>query len=54
MVLAQKLNRIENPEINLHTYDPSILYKGGKIYNGIKTVSSASGIGKVGQLHVNQ
>ena len=28
--------------------------KEARIYNGEKTVSSASGVGKAGQLHVNQ
>ena len=28
--------------------------KAARIYNGEKTVSLASGVGKVGQLHVNQ
>ena len=46
-------NRIESPEINPHTYGQSSI-KEGRIYNGNKTVSSASGVGKVGQPHVNQ
>ena len=47
--------RIESLEINLHTYGQLVFNKGGKnIYNGKKTVSSASGIGKVRQLHENQ
>ena len=39
-------NRIESPEINPHTK--------ARIYIGEKTVSSASRVGKAGQLHVNQ
>ena len=46
-------NRIESPEGNPHTYGQLIFDKEARIYNGKKTVSSASGFGKVGQSHVN-
>ena len=46
-------NRTESPEVNPHTYSQSST-KGARIYNGEKTVSSASGAGKVAQLQVNQ
>ncbi len=42
------------PEINPHTYGQLTLTKEARIYNGEKTVSSASGVWKVGQPHVNQ
>ena len=42
-------NRTENPEINLHTHGQLILTKEGRIYNGEKTVCSASGIERAGQ-----
>ena len=48
-------NRIESPEINPRT--PTVnssSTKEARIYSREKTVSSASGIGKAGQLHVNQ
>ena len=37
---------------NPHTHSPSSTKE--RIYNGEKTVSSASGVGKVGQPHGNQ
>ena len=46
-------NRIESPEINPHTYHQSTFDKGGKNIQWEK-VSSASDVGKAGQLHVNQ
>ena len=45
-------NRIESLEINSHTYSQLIFDKGEN--SGEKTVPLASGVGKVGQLHVNQ
>ena len=48
-------NRIENPETKPCTYGQLIYDKGGKnIYNGGKTVSSLSGAGKTGKLHVKE
>ena len=47
-------NRIENPEINPHTYGHLIFAKEARIYNGEKTVSSISGVEKTGQLHVKE
>jgi len=47
-------NRIERPEINPHTYAQLLFYKGGKNIHWGKASSSASGAGKVGQLHVSQ
>ena len=52
MVLTQnrhtdQWNRGENPEINPHTYVQLIYDKKGKKFNGEKTVSSESGVGKL-------
>ena len=46
-------NRIVSPNINLHTYGQSPT-KEARINNGEKTVSSTSGAGKIGQLHVKE
>ena len=59
MVLAQKqkyrsTEQDRSPEINPHTQGQLICDKGGKIYNGEKTVSSISGTGKTGKLHVKK
>ena len=47
-------NITESREINPHTYGQLTYDKGARIYNGEKTVSSASGAGKAGQPHINQ
>ena len=55
MVLAQRdrnidqWNKIESPEINPCTYGHFSLTKGGRIYNGEKTIYLTSGAGKTGQ-----
>ena len=45
--------RIETPETNIHIYSQLIFDKGGKNIQQRK-VSSARGVGKAGQPHVNQ
>ena len=42
-------NKIESLDINPHTYGHHIFDKGGRVYNGEKTISLASGAGKTGQ-----
>ena len=48
-------NRTESPEINPYTYDQLICNKGGKNTQWRKSnVSSMSGAGQSGQLHVKE
>ena len=47
-------NLIESQEINPHIYGQLSLTEEARIQNEKKTLSSASGAGKTGQLHVNQ
>ena len=46
--------KTKSPEINPCTYDTLFFTKEARIYNGTKTVSSISGAGKTGQLHVKE
>ena len=45
-------NKTESPEINPCTYGTLFLAKEARVYNGEKIISSISGAGKTGQLHV--
>ena len=47
-------NKIESPEINLHTYGHLIFEKGANDIQWRKTASSISSAGKTGQLHVKE
>ena len=47
-------NKIENPDINPHTYGYLIFDKEGKNTQWGKTASSINGAGKTGQLHVKE
>jgi hypothetical protein len=43
-------NRIEDPDMNLHSYAQLIFEKAPKIYDGGKTASSTNGAGKSGYM----
>ena len=45
-------NRVESLKINPRTYS-QLVFVEIRIYNGEKEVSSASSVGKAGQLHIN-
>ena len=47
-------NRIEKPEINPCIYRQLIYDKEARTYNGVKTVYSISGVGKIGQIHAKK
>ena len=59
MVLGQRqkyrsMEQIESPEINPHTYGHLVFAKEERKYNGEKTISLTSGVGKTGQSHVKE
>ena len=48
------MDRIENPEINPHTYGHSSMTKEARIYSGEKTVSSVSAAENTRQPNVKE
>jgi hypothetical protein len=53
-IQVEQWNRIENPEMNPHTYGHLIFDKGAKTSSGKKTVFSTNGAGTAGSYHVEE
>ena len=49
--MHRSMEQNKSPEINPHLYGQLVYDKKARTYNGVKTVYSTNGVGKIGKIH---